>query len=120
MKKNNILHIALLVIMLTVVALTLGCDSAVRGGAEVWIENVNLGTVTQHGKTIEGIPTTDMSAVLKVAANKIYISVDDQGACTIKLSPGEGVIKTGTGGISITGVDPEKIELKFASPTTTK
>src|SRR4030042_2225886 len=117
MKKNHILHIALLVTMLTVVALTLGCDSAVRGGAEIWLENVNLGSVTQNGKAIQGIPTSDMTAVLKVAANKVYISVDGQGACTIRLSPGEGVIKTGTGGISITGVDPEKIELKISSPT---
>lgn len=113
MKLNNIINAVLVTAMLITIGVTLGCDSAVRGGAEIWLENVNIGSITQNGKTIEGIPTTNVSAVLKVAANKIYISVDNQGACTIKLKPTEGVIKTGPNGISITGVEPEKIELKL-------
>ncbi len=115
--KSHIIHIAFLILLLAVMSLSLACESAVRGGAEVWIENVNIGSLTQNGKSIEGIPTTNMSAVLKVATNKVYIDVNEEGGCSIKLSPSDTVITTGPDGISITGIDPEKIELKLPADT---
>lgn len=115
--KNHILHIALLILLMAAISVSLACESAVRGGAEVWIENVNIGSLTQNGKAIEGIPTTNMSAVLKVATNKVYIDVNEEGGCTIKLSPSNTVITTGADGIAITGIDPEKIEFKLSSNT---
>ena len=120
MLKRHLLKFSLLLLLLAGIGASLGCDAAVRGGAEVWIENVKVGDLTQNGNPIEGIPTSNLSAVLKVATNKVYINVDDQGGCTIRLSPSDAVITTGPKGINITGVDPEKIELKLSTPKSTK
>jgi len=120
MRKGFITQFILLTLILVGLGAILGCDSAVRGGAEIWLENVNLGSISQNGKTIQGIPTGNISAVLKVATNKVYINSNDKGGFVIKLSPSNAIITTSTDGISITGVDPEKIELKFQSTKTTK
>ncbi|OGO17292.1 MAG: hypothetical protein A2Z02_06135 [Chloroflexi bacterium RBG_16_48_7] len=119
MKIGYVLNIALLALLLVGVGAAVSCDT-VRGGAEIWLENVSVGSFTQNGKPIQGIPTGNLSAVLKVSTNKVSISTSATGVTTIKLSPSNAVITTGPDGISITGVESDKIELKLQSTTTTK
>ncbi len=118
MKLNYVTNIALLALLLIGMAAVVGCDS-MPGGAEVWLENVSVSGLTQNGKTIQGIPTGNLSAVLKVSANKVSISTSGAGVTTIKLSPSNAVITSGPDGISITGVESDKIELKLQSTTAT-
>jgi hypothetical protein len=120
MKLNNLLNIALLALLLAGMGAAISCDS-VRGGAEVWLENINAGGLTQNGKPVQGIPTGNLSVALKVSTNKVSISTSETGVTTIKLSPSNAVIISGPDGISITGVESDKIELKLqAVPTSAK
>ena len=117
MSKGIVLYSVLLVFLLVGTGATLGCDT-VRGGAEVWLQNVSAGSFTQSGKTITGIPTGNLSVVLKGSTNKVFIDTTDKGF-VIKLSPSNAVITTGPDGISITGVSPDQMELKFNTQKTT-
>ena len=119
MKLGNVLNIALLAVLLAGMAALVGCDT-VRGGAEIWLENVSVSGFTQNGKPISGIPTGNISAVLKVSTSKVSISSTDTGVTTIKLSPSNAVITSGPDGISITGVESDKIELKLQGTATAK
>jgi hypothetical protein len=114
-KKTIAINIAILVFILGLLGAGMGCDS-VRGGAEVWLENVSVGNFTMDGKPIQGLPTSNISAVLKVSSNKISIKATSDGF-VMTLSPSKAVITSGANGLSITGLDPEDIELKFQSTT---
>jgi hypothetical protein len=118
MKFNYVLNIALLALLLAAMAAAVGCD-ATRGGAEIWLDNVSVGSFTQNGKAIQGIPTGNLSAVLKVSASKVSISTSAAGVTTIKLSPSNATITSGPDGISISGVESDKIELKLQTTATT-
>jgi hypothetical protein len=118
MKLKYVTNIALLALLLAGVAAVVGCDST-RGGAEIWLENVSVNGFTQNGKAIQGIPTGNLSAVIKVSASKVSISTSGTGITTIKLSPSNAVITSGPDGISISGVESDKIELKLQSTTAT-
>lgn len=115
MRKTIALNIAILVFIMSLLGVTLGCDS-VRGGAEVWLENVSVGSFTMDGKPIMGMPTEKISAVLKVSTNKVYIKSTSDGF-VIRLSPSNAIITTGSGGLTVSGLEPEQIELKFQSST---
>jgi len=114
MKTGNVLSIALLTLLLVAMGAAISCDSVVRGGAEVWLENISVEGFSQNGKAVEGIPTGNMSAVLKVSASKVVVDATDDGF-TIKLSPSNAVITAKEGKISISGVDPDDIEFKLSS-----
>jgi hypothetical protein len=113
LNKRIILNIIPAVVLLVGLGALLGCNG-VGGGAEVHLQNVNIGSFSQEGKTITGIPQDKIDAVLKVDASKIYINSTANGF-EITLSPSNAVITTGPGGITITGVDPAQIDLKFAT-----
>jgi hypothetical protein len=113
LNKRIILSIVMAAVMLTLLGAIAGCDS-VGGGAEVHLQNVNIGSFSQEGKAITGIPQDKIDAVLKVDASKIYINSTANGF-EITLSPSNAVITTGPNGITISGVDPDKIDLKFAT-----
>jgi hypothetical protein len=116
MKKTIAVNIAVLVFVMTLLGATLGCGDIVRGGAEVWLENVSVGNFTMDGKPIQGLPTSNISAVLKVSSNKISIKATPDGFI-MTLSPSNAIITSGANGLSITGLDPDQIELKFQSTT---
>lgn len=117
MKTGYVLNIALLTLLLVTMGAAISCDT-VRGGAEVWLENISVEGYSQNGKTIEGIPTGNMSAVLKVSASKVVINSTENGF-TIRLSPSNAVITAEEGSISISGVDPDDIEFKLSSTAST-
>jgi hypothetical protein len=99
----------LLLAMLLVIAPA--CD-VIRGGATVHLNNVNIGGLSQDGKPIEGIPTGTVDIVLKVAADEVIIQSTDNGA-VITLQPSGAIIKSGPDGMTITGVDPDKIDMQW-------
>ncbi len=88
----------------------LACGSV--GGADVYLENVNIGTISMEGKPVSGLPTQNVNIVLKTGANKVYVS-QSGGKTTIKLQPSGAVITSDATGVSFTGVEPDQVELKW-------
>jgi hypothetical protein len=111
-KKTIGINIAILVFVLSLLGAGMGCDNMVRGGAEVWLENISVGDITMDGKPVQGLPSSNISAVLKASSNKIYIKATDDGFI-MTLKPSNAVITSNANGLSISGMDPEDIELKF-------
>jgi hypothetical protein len=111
MYRDFTVKIAVLLLLAVLLVAVPACD-VVRGGATVSLHNVNIGGLSQSGKPIEGIPTQTVDIELKVAADEVIIQSTDDGAI-ITLQPSGAVITSGPDGMSITGVDPDKIEMKW-------
>jgi len=93
---------------------SLSCGSS--GGADIYLEGVNMGSVSMEGKPVTGLPTQNVNIVLKTGANKIMVS-QSGGKTTIKLQPSGAVITSGADGISFTGVEPDQVEIKWEKST---
>ena len=111
MYRNFMVKIIMVLLLVTLLAAAPACD-AVRGGATVHLKNVKIGGLTQSGKPIEGLPTATVDIKLKVAADEVVIQSSDDGA-VITLQPSGAVIEAGPDGMTITGVDPEDIDMKL-------
>jgi hypothetical protein len=88
----------------------IGCGS--YGGADVYLENVNIGSVSVEGKPVTGLPTQNVNIVLKTGANKVLVS-QSGGKTTIKLQPSGAVITSGSDGLSFTGIDSSQVEIQW-------
>ena len=124
MKATLATKISLLLLVVCLVIST-GCDTTggssagkwlegigSDGGAEIWLEGVSTGTLSMKDKPIAGLPSGKVNLVLKVSAKKVNISTTG-GVTTIKLSPSDGTIVIGPDGVSVTGVEPDQIEMKW-------
>ncbi len=111
MKTNLAARIALLLLLVAGLTANLGCDTA-RGGAEICLEGVSTGALSMTGKTITGLPSEKLNVVLKVSAKKVNISTSGSDT-VIKLSPSGATIVVGPDGITISGVEPDQIEMKW-------
>jgi hypothetical protein len=111
MYRDFTVKITMVLLLAMLLVIAPACD-VVRGGATVHLHNVDIGGLSQSGKPIEGIPTGTVDIVLKVAADEIVIQSTDDGA-VITLQPSGAVIKSGPDGMTITGVDPDKIDMKW-------
>jgi len=112
MKITLITKIALLGLLIIGLAAGLGCDAARGGGAEIWLEGVNTGAMSADGKPISGLPSQQANIVLKVSAKKINVSTSGDDTI-LDLSPSGGSIIISPDGISLVGIDPDKIEMKW-------
>lgn len=117
MKLSSTSRIILASGLLAVLAAAAGCGS--YGGAEVYLENINIGNVSVEGKPVTGLPTQKVSIVLKTDTNKILVS-QSNGKTIIKLQPSGAVITSGSDGLSFTGLKPEQVEMKWSSENSTK
>ena len=111
MYRNFMVKIAMVLLLVALLIAAPACD-VVRGGATVHLKNVKIGGLTQSGKPIEGLPTATVDIKLKVAADEVVIQSSDDGA-VITLQPSGAVIEAGPDGMTITGVDPEDIDMKL-------
>lgn len=111
MKTSLATKIALLVLLIAGLTASLGCDTA-RGGAEICLEGVTTGALSMTGKPISGLPSEKVNVVLKVSASRVNISTTD-GETIIELSPSGASIVIGPDGISIAGVEPDQIEMRW-------
>ena len=101
----------MVILLATLLVAAPACDY-VRGGATVHLKNVSVGGLSQSGKPIEGLPTAMVDIKLKVAADEVIIQSTDDGAI-ITLQPSGAVIEAGPDGMSVTGVDPEDIDMDW-------
>jgi hypothetical protein len=106
-------YVARLAIIASLVIIVLpGFACSDTGGADVYLENVNIGSVSMEGKPVTGLPTGNVNIVLKTGANKIYVS-QSGGKTTLKLMPSTAVITSDSTGVTFTGVNPDQVELKW-------
>ena len=111
MYRNFMVKITLVLLLVALLVAGPACDT-VRGGATVYLKNVKMGALSQSGKPIEGLPASTVDIKLKVAADEVVIQSTDNGAI-ITLQPSGAVIEAGSDGMSITGVDPENIDMTW-------
>lgn len=111
MMKRISFRIIFLFIMLAGLAAAFGCDAA-RGGAAVYLENVDIGVVSMEGKPVSGLPSAKVTVVLKVSANQVRVSQVD-GKTTIKLLPSGATVVSGPEGLVFNGVKPEQVEIQW-------
>jgi hypothetical protein len=116
MKKSFIVNsilFALLILALTLASL--GCD-AVRGGAQVTLEGISMGTLTMDGKPVQGLPSGKVNIILKVASNDVKIRPTENGA-VITLAPTNATVTIAPTGVSFSGIDSDKVEVKWQTAT---
>jgi hypothetical protein len=101
---------AILVLVMT----GIGCGS--YGGADIYLENVNIGSVSMEGKPITGLPTENVDIVLKTNSSKVMVS-QSNGKTTLELQPSGAVVTSGPDGISFTGVDSSQVEIMWQGTT---
>jgi len=109
MKKSLVVVSVLSMLLIALGAI--GCD-AVRCGADIYLEGVTMGQISQDGKPVQGLPSGKADIVLKVGTDEVHVSSTDNGTI-ITLSPSGATITTGPNGMTITGVDPDDIEMKW-------
>jgi hypothetical protein len=117
MKFFSILKVILLAALLVLMVAIIGCDSV--GGADVYLENISIGSISTEGKPVTGLPTQKVNIVLKTGANQIMVS-QSGGKTTIRLQPSGAVITSSNDGLAFTGVKPDQVEIKWATDNTTK
>jgi hypothetical protein len=117
MKFFSILKVMLIIAILTLLLASIGCDSV--GGADVYLENISIGSISTEGKPVTGLPTQKVNIVLKTGANQILVS-QSGGKTTIKLQPSGAVITSSSDGLAFTGVKPDQVEIKWVTDNTTK
>ena len=117
MKKNLVIKITLLLLLIAGLAAAVGCGDAVRGGAKVVLEGVSVGTMSMEGKPLQGLPSEKVNVILKVAANEVRVSTQG-GETTIKLKPSGATVVIGSAGASFTGVEPDQVEIQWQTTET--
>lgn len=112
MKKALAIRIIVLALLIAGLTAALGCDSMVRGGADVVLEGISVGSVSMEGKPVQGLPSQKVNVILKVATNQVRINTSG-GKTTIKLIPSGATVVIGPDGTSFTGVKPEQVEMQW-------
>lgn len=111
MRKSLTIEVAVLMLLIVCLLPNIGCEAA-RGGADIYLEGITTGAVSMEGKAVSGLPSQNFDVVLKVSATKVTISTVGEET-VIKLSPSDASIVIGPDGISVDGVEPDKIEMKW-------
>lgn len=116
MKFSQAITIVLAAAMLALLPAFAGCAS---GGADVYLQNISIGSLTAEGKPITGLPTQKVNIVLKTGATKILVSRSDNKTI-ITLEPSGAVVISSNEGLSFTGLEPDQVEIKWTTDNTTK
>jgi hypothetical protein len=109
MKSKLTLSLAALGLLTLGLFGSLGCASS---GADVYLENVSIGSLTVEGKPLTGLPSQTVNIVLKVDAKQINVSTVG-GQTNIRLSPSNATVIIGPNGTSFTGVKPEQVQIQW-------
>jgi hypothetical protein len=117
--KENIIRITLFAIFTALLVSALGCDGAVRGGANIILEDVSVGSLSTEGKPVTGLPSQKVNLRLKVATNEVRIRTE--GTKTIvTLNPSGATIIISPDNTMFDGVKPEQVEIQWQTTESTK
>ncbi len=118
MKKTLAIKITFLVLLIAGLIAALGCESMVRGGADVILEGVSMGSASIEGKPIQGMPSQLVNLRLKVATNQVVVNTSGSKT-TIKLNPSGATVVITPEGTTFTGVKPDQLEIQWQTTNTT-
>lgn len=103
--------------ILFAVVLLFVCSCEAAGlGTTVRLEGVSM---YLDGKLISGLPSQKADIVLKIPLNEVSISSAGPET-TIKLKPGDATITVKSDGVSINGIDPQKVKIEWHESTQNK
>ena len=120
MKNMLTIKIVSLLMLIAVLIIVPGCDDGlVRGGADVVLEGISVGSVSMEGKPISGLPSQKVNLVLKVATNQVVIN-NAGGKTTIKLNPSGATVVITSEGTTFSGVKSDQVQIQWSTDTTTK
>ena len=114
MKATLAFRFGLLVLLIVVLGSSLSCGSP-RGSIEIWLEGVDMGSMSMDNKPLSGLPSQETNLVIKSSAREIHVSTED-GKTVLKLLPSEAKIFIGPDGMSFEGFDPEQVEIRWETP----
>ncbi|MDD5648725.1 MAG: hypothetical protein PHY03_07305 [Dehalococcoidia bacterium] len=115
MKHVKTSVVAMAVAALIMLPLSLSCSSS--SGADIYLEDVSIGSLSSGGKPISGLPVQGVNIVIKAKTTKVMVS-QSGGTTTITLQPSGAVITSSSDGISFTGIEADQIEIKWNTTTT--
>ena len=118
MRTTIAVKMALLALLAIGLIAATSCDAA-RGGADIYIEGVSIGSVSIEGKPVTGLPSQKVNLLLKVGANKVTIN-QAAGKTIIKCSPSGATITSSPDGITFSGVESGKVEMQWQAAETGK
>lgn len=96
--------------ILSTAALLFLCSCEAAGiGTTVRLEGVSM---YLDGKLISGLPSQKADIVLKVPLSEVSIS-STSSETIIKLKPGDAIIIVKPDGVSINGIDPQKVKIEW-------
>ncbi|MBN1376314.1 MAG: hypothetical protein JXA01_09175 [Dehalococcoidia bacterium] len=101
--------------LFTLLAASAGCSS----GADIYLQNISVGSFSADGKPVTGLPSQKANIVLKTSATKILVN-QSGGKTIITLQPSGAVITSSSEGLSFTGVEEDQVEIKWTTDNTTK
>jgi hypothetical protein len=119
MKKNLVIKIALLLLLISGLVASLGCGDVVRGGAKVVLEGVSVGSMSLEGKPLQGLPSQKVNIVLNVSANEVRVKTDNNET-VITLKPSGATVVIGPAGASFTGIEPDQVDIEWQTTETKK
>ena len=111
MKGKVAITVVFLILLIGGLLASFGCEMA-RGGVDISLEGVTLGTMAMEGKPVAGLPSQKVNILLKVGADKVSVKSGPDGV-TLTLSPSGGVVEIRANGVTIEGVKPEQIEVEW-------
>lgn len=117
--KINIIRISLFTVFIALLVLAPGCSGAGRGGVNVILEDVSVGSLSTEGKPVTGLPLQKMNLRLKVATNEVRIKTE--GTKTIvTLNPSGATIIMSPDNTMFDGIKPEQVEIQWQTSESTK
>ena len=119
MKTNIAIRIILVTIFIALLAATTGCESVVRGGANVVLEDVSVGSLSTEGKPVTGLPSQKVDLLLKVSANEVRIRTEGDKTI-VTLNPSGATVIIGPDSTMFDGVDPDKVEIQWQTSESTE
>ncbi len=107
-RKEIIIRVCAFILLTAGLFSVFGCEAA-GIGTTVRLEGVSM---YLDGKLISGLPSQKADIILKVPLSEISISHTGSDT-TIKLKPGDATITVKSDGVSISGVDAQKIKIEW-------
>lgn len=112
MRLATTLKISLAAGLLFVFVLAAGCSG--NGGAEVYLEDIDIGNISLEGKPVTGLPAQKVNIIVKTENNKLLVSQSGDRTI-IKLQPSGTIILSSSEGLSFTGLKPEQVEIRWST-----
>ena len=105
--------ISLIPWLLILLVIPLGLTGCGVVGADIRLENLNLGALDMDGKPLSGLPSDKINISLDVAAQTIKVHTTANGTVLTVMPSGATVTVSGDT-VSFKGLKPEQVKIEWA------